>query len=261
MRRIRRHAIGLFLLAACLASPAWAACRDAVVLVHGNTGSPSDFANTYAALLARGYAPDEIFRPSWGSKTCAACNDHDGSEEPPVAAALADALDRSCTGRIDVIAHSMGVTLAAREILRYGLAEDVDAFVGIAGAWRGLHSCGVYPYNVWTATCGAYGLSIGNPFLSGLAGRTPGTRVYSIKSWADEVVCYGGCTVGGVHSSQLPGEAASYTVSGEYFVLRQLSLGASYDGNYYRADVDDPNWNGSVDLESTGWKFFVRGSF
>ena len=125
MRRIRRHAIGLFLLAACLASPAWAACRDAVVLVHGNTGSPSDFANTYAALLARGYAPDEIFRPSWGSKTCAACNDHDGSEEPPVAAALADALDRSCTGRIDVIAHSMGVTLAAREILRYGLAEDV----------------------------------------------------------------------------------------------------------------------------------------
>jgi hypothetical protein len=57
------------------------------------------------------------------------------------------------------------------------------------------------------------------------------------------------------------GEAASYTVSGEYFLIRQLSLGASYDGNYYRADVADANWNGSVDLESTGWKFFLRGSF
>jgi hypothetical protein len=57
------------------------------------------------------------------------------------------------------------------------------------------------------------------------------------------------------------GEAASYTVSGEYFLIRQLSLGASYDGNYYRADVDDADWNGSVDLESTGWKFFLRGSF
>jgi triacylglycerol lipase len=36
------------------ASNAWSACRDAVVLVHGNTGAPSDFDNTYNELRARG---------------------------------------------------------------------------------------------------------------------------------------------------------------------------------------------------------------
>lgn len=205
-------------------------CRDAVVLVHGNTGSPSDFDNTYNALRARGYAADEIFRPNWGSKTCAACNDHSGSEETPVLDVLVDAIARSCTARIDVVGHSMGATLAARQIQRYGLRGDVDAFVGIAGAFRGLRSCGTHPYHVANSTCGHWGLSISSPFLDGLYGARFGARVYSIKSYHDQVVCLGGvCTVGGLHASSIWNENASYTYTYGHFGL--LSYTADRQAN------------------------------
>lgn len=218
MHRVAR-VVG-FILCLVWASASQAVCRDAVVLVHGNTGTPSDFNATFDALRARGYATGEIFRPSWGSKSCAACNDHDGSEESPVLNALVDAAAASCTGKIDVIGHSMGATLAAREIYRNGLASRVDAFVGIAGAFRGLWSCGTYPYNVATATCGYYGLAVSSPLLTGLYGKRFGARMYSIKSYADEIVCYGGvCTVGGVHSSSIGYENASYTYAYGHFGL------------------------------------------
>src|SRR5690606_9920215 len=157
MRLRIRFVLACALVALCTIPAASAACRDAVVLVHGNAGSPSQFDNTYVELRARGLADSEILRPDWGSKACPACNDHHGSEETPVLDALVEAIARSCTGKIDVIGHSMGVTLAAREIVKYGLAADVDTFVGIAGAYRGLWSCGTYPFNVSTSTCGAYG--------------------------------------------------------------------------------------------------------
>lgn len=199
---------------------AGATCRDSVVLVHGNTGSPGDFDNTVDELIDRGYSASQIFTPSWGSKSCAACNNHSGSEETPVENALFDAIASSCTGKIDVIGHSMGVTLAAREINKFGLKSYVDSFVGIAGAYRGLWSCGTYPWNVWTSTCGSQGLSIGSPLLTSLAGKKPGARAYSIKSNIDQIVCSTGvCTVGGVHSSTIPGENASYTYATGHFGL------------------------------------------
>lgn len=231
MNRRPLVSIALAMLALVIAAPAWSACRDAVVLVHGSTGRPADFDATYAALRSRGYLASEILRPDWGSKTCAACNDHDGSEEPPVREALIEAIARSCTGRVDVLAHSMGATLAAREIARYGLAGDVDAFVGIAGAFRGLRSCGTYPYNVANSTCGRWGLSISSPLLDDLHGRRFGARMFSIKSYYDQVVCFGGvCTVGGIHASSIAGEAASYTYTYGHFGLlmstvdRQVAL-------------------------------------
>lgn len=213
-----------FLVATALPGIARAACVDSVVLVHGNAGSPSQFDNTYVELRARGYSAAQIFRPSWGSKTCAACNDHKGSEETPVENALIDAIASSCTGKIDVIGHSMGVTLLAREITRLGLSGYVDAFVGIAGAYRGLWTCGTYPFNVFTSTCGSWGLSVNSPFLTGIRSLSLGGRVYSIKSWIDEIVCGTGvCTVGGVHSSSISGELASYSFAYGHFGLQKYT--------------------------------------
>lgn len=217
---------------ACLGA-AHAACVDNVVLVHGNTGQPSDFDPTRNELLARGYAAAQIFRPSWGSKTCAACNDHVGSEETPVETAIVDAIATSCTGRIDVIGHSMGATLAAKVLDRTAARVYVDAFVGIAGAFRGLWSCGSYPWNVATTTCGAQGLSVGSPLLTGLRGRSFGARMVSMKSWTDQIVCATGtCTVGGVHSSQIQGEAASYTFQTGHFGLQSQT--AAFQANLIR---------------------------
>ncbi len=51
-------------VAAVFVDPAAAQCRDPVVLVHGNTGQPADFDNTYIELRARGYPASQIFRPS-----------------------------------------------------------------------------------------------------------------------------------------------------------------------------------------------------
>jgi triacylglycerol lipase len=198
-----------------------AACVDNVVLVHGNAGKPADFDNTYNELLSRGYAAAQIFRPSWGSKTCAACNDHNGSEETPVENTIINAIAASCTGKIDVVGHSMGVTLAERVIDRIAAASYVDAFVGIAGANRGLWSCGAYPFNVVTSTCGYWGLSVGSPLLNGLSGKSFGARMYSMKSWTDQIVCSTGvCTVGCIHSSQIAGETATYSfVTGHFGLL------------------------------------------
>lgn len=225
-----RQAVAL-LLSTALSPVAWSACVDNVVLVHGNTGSPNDWSATYDGLRDAGYSSQEIYRPNWGSKSCAGCNNHKGAEETPVRNAINDAIATSCTGKIDVIGHSMGVTLAAQQIIKLGKQNKVDAFVGIAGAYRGLWTCGVYPYNVYNSTCGADGLSVSSPFLDWLYGRSIASRVYSIKSWVDQVVCGSGtCLVGGVHASQIAGERRSYSYNYGHFglqrytVSRQLSL-------------------------------------
>ncbi len=209
-------------LIALLAAPlAGAACVDNVVLVHGNARYTSDFNNTYNELISRGYTAAQIYRPSWGSKTCPACNDHSGSEETPVRDAINNAIAASCTGKIDVIGHSMGATLAAKQIIDLGKASQVHTFIGIASAYRGLWSCGAaYPFQYPTTTCGYWGLSVNSPFLNWLYGKTLGTDVCSFYSWQDEVICATGvCTVGGVHSSRIAGSDADYLFAAGHYGL------------------------------------------
>jgi len=199
---------------------AHASCVDNVVLVHGNSGAPSDWDYTYDLLLAQGYSSNQIYRPSWGG-SYAANNNHSGSEELPVRNDISSALSASCTGKIDVIAHSMGVTLAAQQIIKLNKSSQVDTFVGVAGAYSGLWTCGAYPWNIWTATCGSNGLSISSPFLDWLGNKVIANRTYSIKSWNDQIVCGSGiCTVGGIHSSRIPNEIASYTYALGHFGLQ-----------------------------------------
>jgi pimeloyl-ACP methyl ester carboxylesterase len=175
---------------------------EPIVLIHGNAGYPSHWDRTVAVLKANGWTDAMIFRPSWGSKISPTSNDHYGSELDTVKTALKNALAKSTTGKIDVMGHSMGVTLAAKAILDLGYASKVRTFVSIAGAWRGLLSCGVYPYNVWNSTCGSNGLSVGSPLLNSLAGKRFAQYQYAIYSWVDEIVCStGSCLIYGVHSS------------------------------------------------------------
>ncbi|GAA6136959.1 hypothetical protein NBRC116583_07060 [Arenicella sp. 4NH20-0111] len=206
------------------------ACNDNVVLVHGNAASPASWEPTYNELIARGYADSQIFVPSWGVSSNPSLNNHSGSEESPVRAALQDAIEASCSGKIDVIGHSMGVTLAAQQIIKLSEQENVDAFVGIAGANRGLLSCGVYPFNVWTPTCGAYGLSVSSPFLSWLDGKQIADRVFSIKSWIDQVVCATGtCLIYGIHSSRIATEDQTYTLNYGHFGLQTYTYDLQVD--------------------------------
>ena len=201
------------------ASGAQGACLDNVVLVHGNTGYPSHWNDTVATLKGRGYLASQLFLPSWGSKTNAGSNDHGAANTSVVKNSLTAAFAASCTGKIDVIAHSMGVTLAMKAINELGYAGRVNSFIGIAGAQHGLNSCGVYPFNVFSATCGANGLSIDSPLIQSVRGKRYGTKMYSIKSWIDEVVCAGSCYVYGWHTSNIDSQNASYDYSLGHFGL------------------------------------------
>ena len=120
--------------------------------------------------------------------------------------------------KIDVVAHSMGVTLA-RKAIKGGPVQDpetgqrhdlgppltgrVDAFVGIGGVW-----------------------SVSR-FLGELndSARFEGGRVYSIWSTSDQIVGYGG-VVYGRYTSRIPGQDDEKVYHGYpygHFCTRDLS--------------------------------------
>ncbi|MBS0308312.1 MAG: lipase, partial [Proteobacteria bacterium] len=76
-----------------------------------------------------------------------------------------------------------------------------------------------YPWNVWSSTCGANGLSIDSPLINSVKGKRYGAKMYSIKSWIDELVCIGSCYVWGSHTSNIDGQNATYD-----FALGHLGL-------------------------------------
>ena len=202
-----------------LASGAQAACLDSVVLVHGNTGSPSHWNSTVSTLKGRGYLATQLYLPNWGSKTNAGSNDHGATNTSVVKSSMTAAYASSCTGKIDVIGHSMGVTLAMKAINELGYAGRVNSFISVAGAQHGLNSCGVYPFNIQSATCGSNGLSIDSPLIQSVRGKRYGARMYSVKSWIDEIVCIGSCYVYGWHTSNVDLQNASYDYSLGHFGL------------------------------------------
>lgn len=227
----RAQQILLFVALCLVGTVALAACRDTAVLVHGNTASPSSWDRTYNKLRNNGWSSYHIIRPNWGSKTCAACNNHSGAELDTVKSAIRKALNRTCTGRIAVIGHSMGVTLAALAIKQMGVHRRVNNFVGIAGAMRGLNSCGTYPYHVRSSTCGKWGLSKNSYTMRAIKGHRFGRRMYSIKSYYDQIVCMGGCFVSGTHTSNIWNQNRTYTYNNlghfglqKYTTWRQESL-------------------------------------
>ncbi|HRE18949.1 MAG TPA: alpha/beta fold hydrolase [Rhodocyclaceae bacterium] len=199
-----------------------AACVDNVVMVHGNTGTPSQWDNTVSLLISKGWTSSQIYRPDWGYKSAlqASLNSHDSTNTGKVKTAITNALNSSCTGKIDVLGHSMGVTLAMKAINELGVSGRVDSFVGIAGAQHGLLSCGVYPFNVMTPTCGSQGLSVGSPLINSVRSKRYGARMYSIKSWMDEIVCgAGSCLIYGSHTSNIDYQNASYDYALGHFGL------------------------------------------
>ncbi|MCH8621548.1 lipase family protein [Undibacterium sp. TS12] len=202
---------------------AQAACLDNVVLVHGNAGSPSDWNATISTLKSQGYTDAQFYRPNWGSKTNPAINDHSAANTNPVKASMQAAKAASCTGRIDVIGHSMGVTLAMKAINELAYSTSVNSFIGIAGAQHGLESCGVYPFNVFTPTCGSNGLSIDSPLILSVKNKRYGSKMYSIKSYIDEVVCIGSCYVYGSHTSNIDGQNATYDFALGHFGLKDYT--------------------------------------
>jgi triacylglycerol lipase len=161
--------------------------HDPVVFVHGNGdraigGALGGWSAPMAAYAAEGWDEGLLFAVTWGpgDPLLASQQDHDRANVLAVRRFLEAVLDYTEAAHIDVVAHSMGVTLARLAIAGGPVADDlgaydvgdpltdrVDAFVAIAGANLGLASC--WSTGGWVPTCGR------------VAGLWPGTRY----GWAE----------------------------------------------------------------------------
>ncbi len=231
-----------------------------VVFVHGNSdravgardGVPLGWSTSIRYFLDRGYTPAELYATTWGPADTSEATEqvHSWAYLKRIRAFIEAVLAYTGAEKIDVVAHSMGVTLA-RKAIKGGLVDDpatgqtrdlgppltarVDTFVGIAGANLGLANC------FWARhypTCSADGGFFPGYGLFGHVGGLSDTLdelnkdanpeaefVFSIWSRDDQLVGYGGL-VYGHQTSRIPGQDGEKVYSGYpygHFCVRDLS--------------------------------------
>lgn len=200
-----------------------------VIFIHGNSDKADGWEEPINYFLNNGYKTSELYALTWGSANPynASSNYHSKEFLQRIRTFIQAVKNYTGAQKVDVIGHSMGVTLGRKAIKggnaydqaygNYNLGDSlnyVDTFVGIAGANRGLTSCyysgtgvptcndvnGFYPgYIFWGA--GPYGVS---NFLTELNNNPTkeANNVYSIWSSADQVVGYG-CIVYGENTCRI----------------------------------------------------------
>lgn len=203
------------------------AVRTPVVFVHGNgdearnwdypssTGVPS----VYDTFRAAGYTDCELFGLTWLSsseRNAPQYNYHDPTDADRIARFVRDVKAYTGKSQVDVIAHSMGVTMAMHGLDRGNLWGSVRRFVGISGALRGLAVCYWVGYaNPAYPTCGSQNLFDSsvfgfypdyNPRMAngGFRDRPSGksTRFYTLRAGIyDEILCGTASTVPGCDGS------------------------------------------------------------
>src|SRR5215470_1446914 len=152
------------------------ATRTPVIFVHGNTVNATFFAkpstsgvpSVYDTLKAAGYNDCELFGITYLSPSEQAAeplNYH----TPTKAALIRDFIVavKAYTGRskVDILAHSMGVTVALHGITFGNLWGSIGTFVNVAGGLRGLSSClSVGFANPAFPTCGSQNVFDSNTF-------------------------------------------------------------------------------------------------
>ena len=164
------------LLALLLLIPATAAravCHDTVVMVHGNTGSPGDFVNTYNLLRQKRLERRADRAAVLGQRLLRRLQRPQRQRGDPGEerhrqrhrrlVQRQDRRDRPLDGRDPGDARDRQ---ARRRRPRSTCSSASPARCTACGR------CGIYPFNVSTSTCGYYGLSVHSPFLD-LA--SPGT--------------------------------------------------------------------------------------
>ncbi len=226
--------------------------RDPVIFVHGNGDRASSWGPSRSAFLAAGWTNAELYATTWGpaSPLLVSQQYHSREHLEHLRAFVEAVLDYTGAAKVDIIGHSMGVTLM-RKVVQGGTASDalaggtyslgspltadVDAFVGIAGANQGLVNCylsgpttptcgstnGLYPGYLWWGL-GPFGVSDILDDINASVGDE-GDYIYSIWSTGDGIVGYGGL-VYGEYTSRIPGQDGETVYSSlGHFDLRDLT--------------------------------------
>ena len=143
------------------------AARTPVVLLHGNSESADDWLrpasdggpSVPARFAAAGYRGCELFAVTWlpaAGRSLKQLHFHDEAKADLVAGFIGDVLAYTGAQRVDVVGHSMGVTVALHALERSASFSRVRRFVAIAAGLRGLSSCLlVGPANPLFTTCGS----------------------------------------------------------------------------------------------------------
>jgi hypothetical protein len=163
-------ALGGFGGGACVAS------RTPVVFVHGNAVNATFFArppsdgspSVYDTLKAAGYNDCELFGITYLSpseQSNLQLNFHTRTKAARIRDFIAAVKAYTGKSKVDIVAHSMGVTVALHGITLGNLWGSVGAFVNIAGGLQGLSSCLPVGFaNPAFATCGSQNLFDANAF-------------------------------------------------------------------------------------------------
>lgn len=160
------------------------ATKTPVIFVHGNADNAQSWdappaavpgyavapKSSYQAFKAAGYNDCELFAVTWLSSsergaTAAAYNYHSSTKY----AILKTFIDKvkAYTGKsqVDIVSHSMGVSLALATLQYHNKWTDVRKFIGIGGGLRGLNSCYLTgPANALAPTCGSQNIYDSNKF-------------------------------------------------------------------------------------------------
>jgi pimeloyl-ACP methyl ester carboxylesterase len=185
--------------------------RTPVVLLHGNNDTPyPTLCNPYGAvsqlasfLLDNGYAPSEVWALGYQGDQCdllTTPTNRSGVAHSTVANVpdlrnfVHAVLEYTGAKRVDIVGHSLGVTLARAWMREDHANQLVRRLVAIDGPNHGIVDCSPDPANYWqlpalggftpdSAICREYGAA-DTPFLSWLnhGTETPGpTRYLAIR--------------------------------------------------------------------------------
>ncbi len=228
--------------------------KEPIIFIHGNSdqailGTFGGWEKSREYFLSQGYRSSELYATTYGLPPLqpSSTYTHDQENILQIRQFIEAVLQYTEADKIDIIAHSLGVTMTRRAILggsehnidgseyQIGapLTNKIDTFLGIAGANQGLSSCalvdpaapvchkelGLYP-GWWD------GMSVvdRSTILDTLNDeeRYEGSFIYSMWT-ANDAILGPNCLVWGVNSCKIPEQ------DGEYSVLWLDHLGLKTD--------------------------------
>lgn len=123
-----------------------------VIFIHGNTGDADDWdepgRSVRKRFLEAGYSSQELWALSYNGKTtkelppALQCRTDNETNIPDLAAFVQAVLAYTGAAKVDIIAHSLGVTIARGMLAAHpDWSQVVEDFVAIAGANHGTTVC------------------------------------------------------------------------------------------------------------------------
>jgi hypothetical protein len=152
------------------------ATRTPVIFVHGNSVNATFFAkpsstggpSVYDTLRAAGYNDCELFGVTYLSPTEQASqqlNFHTSTKAAQIRDFISAVKAYTGKSKVNIVAHSMGVTVALHGITFGNLWSSIESFVNVAGGLKGLSSClSVGFANPAFPTCGSQNVFDSNIF-------------------------------------------------------------------------------------------------